>query len=227
MPPFRMTEKGDYIADKQFIKVTRVRAAAVGTDMGYIRSFLGRTTATGPLASELFDNKPLVPGGSFFVAGVGRIAKAGMDALSLTREQKVAFSGFRFKPVSAPGEEPKAYEPQTPPCERLDCLKPPTLLGVWATGPFLHNGSVPNVYELLSPPAKRSKVFWVGGRELDLRKLGFVSTEKPGLFRYDTTQPGNGNGGHAFPASGYSEKERMAVIEYLKDPNRFAPEPHF
>jgi cytochrome c2 len=228
MPPFRMTEKGDYIAGKQFIKVTRVPAGKVGTDMGYIRSFLSRTTATGPLASGLFEDKPLVPGGTFFVKGVGEVTKAGMSALKpeLKPEQKLAFSGFRFKPVAAPGEEPKAYDPQTPPCERLDCLKPPTLLGVWATGPFLHNGSVPNLYELLSPPAKRSKVFWVGGRELDTRKLGFVSTEKPGLFRYDTTQPGNGNGGHAFPQPGYSEKERMAVIEYLKDPNRFAPEPH-
>ncbi len=95
---------------------------------------------------------------------------------------------------------------------------------MWATAPFLHNGSVPNIYELLSPPEERSKVFWVGNRELDLGKLGFVSSKQPGLFRYDTTLPGNSNQGHIYPGRPYSHEQKMAVIEFLKDPYRFIKE---
>jgi hypothetical protein len=43
-----------------------------------------------------------------------------------------------------------------PPPSTTD-IKAGPLLGIWATGPFLHNGSVPNIYELLSPPRERSR----------------------------------------------------------------------
>ena len=102
-------------------------------------------------------------------------------------------------------------------------LKSGPLYGVWATGPFLHNGSVPNIDELLSPPDQRSKVFWVGSHEFNPEKLGYRSTERElsaeeqaNLFRFDVNLPGNGNGGHAYPAKPYSTHEREAVIEYLK-----------
>jgi hypothetical protein len=106
----------------------------------------------------------------------------------------------------------------------LDSLKAGPLLGLWATGPFLHNGSVPTVYDLLSPPAERPAVFWVGGRELDTERLGFVSTEAPGLFRFDTTLTANSNQGHAFPRRSLTPAQRLAVVEFLKDPLRFDPE---
>jgi hypothetical protein len=47
--------------------------------------------------------------------------------------------------------------------------------GVWATAPYLHNGSVPNLYELLKPAHLRSKIFFVGSREYDSKNLGFRS----------------------------------------------------
>ena len=100
-------------------------------------------------------------------------------------------------------------------------LKAGPLLGLWTTGPFLHNGSVPTVYDLLSPPAERPAVFWVGGREVDPERLGFRSEAAPGRFRFDTALPGNGNGGHAFPRTPLVPAQRRAVIEYLKDPLRF------
>lgn len=49
------------------------------------------------------------------------------------------------------------------------------LAGVWATAPYLHNGSVPNLYELLKPSHLRSKMFFVGSRQYDQEKLGFRS----------------------------------------------------
>jgi hypothetical protein len=47
--------------------------------------------------------------------------------------------------------------------------------GVWATAPFLHNGSVPNLYEMLIPAAERTKKFWLGG-DFDPVKVGRVTT---------------------------------------------------
>src|SRR6185312_14275906 len=48
--------------------------------------------------------------------------------------------------------------------QQIDGYKPRPLEGVWATPPFLHNGSVPNLYEMLLPPEKRSAKFFVGRR---------------------------------------------------------------
>jgi len=102
--------------------------------------------------------------------------------------------------------------------------------GVWATGPFLHNGSVPNIYELLSPAAERSKTFYVG-RDFDPIKLGLDITGKKEGYFFDTTRIGNSNAGHSFEATkgpgvvgpAFSESERFALIEYLKSiPNQAA-----
>lgn len=49
------------------------------------------------------------------------------------------------------------------------------LAAVWATAPYLHNGSVPNMYELLKPAHARPKIFFVGNREYNSDRLGFLS----------------------------------------------------
>lgn len=205
MPPWPAPVAGEPPAR---IPVGRIPWTQVRTDEHYIRSFQSRTVATGQLAGPLFHGASVVPGAAFVKSVIGA---------TVMKQLSASPPAVSPTPATATVEDP---------CERLDCLKAGVLLGAWATGPFLHNGSVPTIYELLSPPEERSPVFWVGGRELDAERLGFVSTRAPGLFRYDTRLPGNGNGGHVFPARGYSRAERMAVIEYLKDPNLFVPEPH-
>lgn len=97
--------------------------------------------------------------------------------------------------------------------------------GIWATPPFLHNGSVANLFELLSPVAERQKQFWVGTFEYDTERLGFETGAFPGGFLLDTSITGNGNQGHEFRA-GCREQgvigrallphERWALLEYLK-----------
>jgi cytochrome c5 len=82
--------------------------------------------------------------------------------------------------------------------------KPRPLEGVWATPPFVHNGSVPNIYEMLLPPEQRTKRFFVGRRLYDPKHLGFVHEpegDDEGGFWLDTSLPGNRNTGHAFSAS--------------------------
>lgn len=87
--------------------------------------------------------------------------------------------------------------------------------GIWATGPFLHNGSVPTLHDLLLPPAQRPRTFFVGDCEIDTVKVGCVSTAGPNQFLFDTSKPGNFNTGHT-PGTTLSEDDRMALIEYLK-----------
>lgn len=94
--------------------------------------------------------------------------------------------------------------------------------GVWLRAPYLHNGSVPNLRELLEPAEKRSRVFYRGYDVFDRKNVGFVSTvaEEDGkrFFVFDTAVPGNGNQGHEGQAYGteLSDEEKDAIVEFLK-----------
>lgn len=89
------------------------------------------------------------------------------------------------------------------------------LTGVWATAPYLHNGSVPTLWHLLHP-AERPRKFIVGNREYDPAKLGYSTTGNGWTF--DTSQPGNSNIGHTGDKYGtnLSEDQKAALLEYLK-----------
>ncbi len=111
---------------------------------------------------------------------------------------KVAEKHFDFEIV---GDDPKF----------LLAYKGRPLNGIWATAPYLHNGSVPNLYELFLPSCSaeesaagtkcRSQTFTVGSREFDPKKVGFEIKSKeeyPGLFVFDTSKPSNSNRGHEY-----------------------------
>ena len=97
------------------------------------------------------------------------------------------------------------------------------LVGVWATPPFLHNGSVPTVYDLLSEsrPAKLQ----IGSSEYDPEKLGLSQAAVPNAVMLGTTAVGNSNAGHWFTddrtrtgriGRRLTDEERYDLIEYLK-----------
>jgi len=95
--------------------------------------------------------------------------------------------------------------------------------GIWATAPYLHNGSVPNLDELLKPATARPAKFHTGTREFDPVHVGFATTAVPGSFEFDTSKPGNSNGGHEhYRGPGeqqdhvFTEDERKALVEYMK-----------
>lgn len=108
--------------------------------------------------------------------------------------------------------------------ENKRAYKSRPLHGVWATPPFLHNGSVPTIYDLLSPLRARPTSFYSGNREYDPIKLGYVSADPVGAFEHDTAIPGNQNIGHLFTdvdmpgriGELLSEQQRMDLIEYIK-----------
>ena len=97
--------------------------------------------------------------------------------------------------------------------------------GIWATPPFLHNGSVPNLFQLLSPVSERDSQFWVGNFEFNPKHVGFDSEKFAGGFLFDTRITGNSNQGHEFRAGcrqdgvigrALQPEERWALVEYLK-----------
>jgi mono/diheme cytochrome c family protein len=92
--------------------------------------------------------------------------------------------------------------------------------GLWLRGPYLHNGAVPTLRDLLKAPAERPKAFMRDSDVIDTRNGGFVSppcdpkSPPPKGFCYDTSVPGNGNGGHIY-GTALSAAEKDDVLAYL------------
>ena len=95
--------------------------------------------------------------------------------------------------------------------------------GLWLRAPYLHNGSVPTLRDLLEPAAAPPAAFYRGNDVFDPVRVGFVSRRRAEAdgkryFRFDTTLPGNGNGGHEGTAYGteLADDDKDALVEYLK-----------
>ena len=101
----------------------------------------------------------------------------------------------------------------------------PPLDGIWLRAPYLHNGSVPTLRDLLKPPAERPVTFHRGYDMFDPVNVGFAEPPKQPVgpdgqlkdrfFLFDTRQRGNGNGGHTYGVD-LSEEEKDRLIEYMK-----------
>jgi hypothetical protein len=107
------------------------------------------------------------------------------------------------------------------------------LTGIWATAPYLHNGSVPTLYDLLLPPDSRPRSFRLGTREFDPDKVGFVTdasrtqfltdrARQENTFIFETRDAagrmiaGNSNLGHDYGNATFTEDQRRALVEYMK-----------
>lgn len=105
----------------------------------------------------------------------------------------------------------------------------PILLGVWNTAPYLHNGSVPTLWQLMNP-AERPERFFTGGHKLDYNTVGIAGQlDSSGVYRYpqgympwsepelyDTRQPGFSNKGHERQFRDLTQDQKRALLEYLK-----------
>jgi hypothetical protein len=95
-----------------------------------------------------------------------------------------------------------------------------TLLdGIWLRAPYLHNGSVPTLWDLLNKPDQRPKKFYRGNDVYNWSDGGFKADVAKAngrqFFEYDTAKPGNNNAGHLY-GTDRSDDEKKALIEYLK-----------
>ncbi|WP_245339478.1 di-heme-cytochrome C peroxidase [Rhizobium sp. CIAT894] len=107
--------------------------------------------------------------------------------------------------------------------DKLIRYKARPLDGIWATAPYLHNGSVPTLYDLLLPAKDRPANFSMGGREYDPKMVGFAKGQTDGnTFLYETKDgdgkaiDGNSNAGHEYGAAALKDPDRWALVEYLK-----------
>ncbi|MGI9486888.1 MAG: di-heme-cytochrome C peroxidase [Geminicoccaceae bacterium] len=131
----------------------------------------------------------------------------------------VGFKKFLEGLAGAVGQLPKKTDACTPnPLKPVACYKARPLNGIWATAPYLHNGSVRTLRQLLLPVEQRETVFQVGSRSFDADAIGFVNE---GGSTLDTSLPGNANSGHDGPIYGNDifaeDPERLdAILEYLK-----------
>lgn len=122
-------------------------------------------------------------------------------------EQARLYNKF-FSELEIPGYKP----PETPTVRSTGKYVAAPLSGVWARAPYLHNGSVPSMWDLLSPVASRPKSFKRGTRKYDTSKLGFVDE---GAYLFNTASPGNSNAGHEYGAE-LTEEHKRDLVEFLK-----------
>jgi hypothetical protein len=88
----------------------------------------------------------------------------------------------------------------------------PSLAGVWARSPYLHNGSVRTMRELLTAPGDRAKSFHRGSKAYETTQMGYADD---GAYTLDTRVPANSNSGHDY-GTGLTADQKRELIEYLK-----------
>jgi len=208
--------KRDKAQPYPFLSVEEIPIGVVGTDPNQAMDFLTRTADSGDLklgcltAAEGLDNIIKKLALNFYQEKDFPVAKQ----REWSGYQDPMAVGIRAGPQDKNGTPRPVYRPRP-------------LNGVWALGTYLHNGSVPNLYELLSPQNERTPLFWVGSKKFDPVRVGYEYAEFPGAFKYDVATTGNSNRGHEFDGDGtklgngvigrrLSTDERMAIIEFLK-----------
>ena len=194
------------------VTATRTPVKAVGTDPLMAANFAHRKGKTGKLGGRR----------AYFVSGERFGKEASAESMIVHTMVGVIlgspwgqYEGVDFSELR---EHRKTV---TTDPESLMVYKARPLNGIWATAPYLHNGSVPNLYQLLLPADERVKEFTVGRREFDPVNVGFRTDPFEGGFRFRTRDengkpiPGNSNAGHEYGAT-LTDEERWQLVEYLK-----------
>ena len=191
---------------KRFLDLLDVQVVDVGTDGRAALDFIARSADSGDLGKGRIS------------AGVGLevVTKGIRDQFFLragySAEQKAEWLGYREENAAAVRSKP--------------IYKARPLNGVWAIAPYLHNGSVPSLFELLASKEQRgAPVFWLGNKQFDPVKVGYEQKEFEGGTRFDYSLPGNSNSGHWFQdgprgrgvvGPALTDAQRWALVEYLK-----------
>jgi hypothetical protein len=210
----------DRLDPRRTIVARMIPLAEVGTDERMAKNVSQRMALTGLLAgrkAQVFFGDPLpkvVSGSdvlSHVVIGVIAATPKGLPSI---------LPSFNRSEVANP--ENRTQDVLSAGTRELEAYKARPLNGIWATAPYLHNGSVPNLDELLKPASKRVKKFFIGTREFDPHKVGFVSDKCfRGAMHFDTREPGNSNIGHEYGplidgGRGFNDEQRRQLIEYMK-----------
>ena len=219
--------------EQRFIKIVMVPLQEIKTDPRLAMNFLRpvptpekfemfKAGSLSPYLPGTFKDKPVAPRFVLLRAAVDSVIARQLtetlrDGAELTDEQRQAMSGHH-PDVQPPN--PLAYKARP-------------LNGVWATAPYLHNGSVANLFQLLLPARDRLKSFYVGSREFDPKHVGFSTEEFPVGYEFRTVDaagaplPGNSNAGHEGKhytqiegddgnLRDFTDDERWELVEFMK-----------
>jgi hypothetical protein len=188
---------------KRIAKAVLTPVSEVGTDPRMARNFLDRKAKSGAFAGK---KQAVIAGDPLGeeVRAIDLVIHAAMGAVlrhplasvrdTLQSHHKVVKAAIDANP---------------------DYYKARPLDGVWATAPYLHNGSVPSLAELLKAPGARVATFWVGTFDFDVDAVGYVATEAAGRQVFDTSLPGNSNAGHVY-GTALADGDKRDLLEYLK-----------
>jgi len=141
-----------------------------------------------------------------------------IENLSLAyRWSRVARKAIFETPMPAGDDLQTKKERESALLAALSRYKARPLNGVWASAPFLHNGSVRSLYQLLLPPRERERQFSMGCEEFDPSEVGFNCDKgnDPRATSIDLSIEGNRNTGHEYGTE-LSHEDRMNLIEYIK-----------
>ena len=208
--PYTWTAANKY--GKRFIEVGLVPEKYVGTDPGQFEDLrpYALTAQLGDWFPGPYKGAKIVPTGLLYLFLQNRLLGTALAKLPPGEADAPELHGYRELPLPEPSREP--------------IYKAAPREGVWATPPFMHNGSVPNLYEMLLPAKERTKKFYLG-REFDPVKVGLDTSGNSGKFLIDTSVRGNSNAGHSFEngprGNGIigpllTDEQRWNLIEYLK-----------
>jgi hypothetical protein len=149
---------------------------------------------------------------AFGAANTGQVTA--IDKVATDRHRLDSFSASlveKFHSINSPPFVFDAYK-------KTDGYANVPIDGIWARAPYLHNGSVPNLWILLQPESARPQIFYRGYDVYDPKNVGFISDGPAAMqvgFRVDTGIVGNGNQGHAYGVA-LKDSDKWDLIEYLK-----------
>ncbi|WP_051299897.1 di-heme-cytochrome C peroxidase [Methylobacter luteus] len=207
---YPMTPAEENLFGVSFIKTEMTELAKIGTDPAMALNFATRNVNTGGLAPLLpapFTGATEVPAPALLSILVGMAVSDGIANAypPFSPAETAELIGYRLKAQGLPPYRPK----------NLLAYRARPLDGIWATAPYLHNGSVPNLYQLLLPPDERQQTFYVGSHEFDPETVGYRSKPGQRAFLFDASLPGNLNTGHYY-GTDLTDDERRDLIEFMK-----------
>lgn len=219
----------------RLIKATLVRTGTVGTDPKFNENALSWEADTGLLEgrkSRVKEGRPLEKREPAVIVLKHAVAGAMIGSISpltcgnsieapnekiLEKWTSIAGKLFEGPSVPRPDDNPDKAKRTEALVKTLDVYKARPLNGIWSSAPFLHNGSVKSIYELLLPPERRAKSFYTGCEKFDKEKVGIdCSKDDKGAIRYDATLKGNKPMGHKFGTRQFTDEDRMDLIAYIK-----------
>jgi hypothetical protein len=186
------------------LKVVMTDLDVIGTDPKQATDFINRKTDTLDLALGVIN------GGEALNYVVEQVAKRYFAENNVSEEDQLKYTNGHKLGTEYP-RAPHAYRARP-------------LTGIWATPPFLHNGSVPTLYHLLSPVSERPVEFTLGNRLFNPKLVGYEFGPTTNMPPLNTKLLGNSNSGHEFnEGAGQGiigrkllESERWELVEYLK-----------